>query len=384
VFLPVYHSAMVIAVNTRLLLKNKLEGIGWFSHEVLQRITRQHPEHQFVFCFDRPFNDQFVYAENVIPIVLSPQARHPWLWYYWFEFAIPKALKKYKADIFFSPESYASLKPPVKQVITFHDLSLLHYPGQTKASHAKYAARYFPRFAKKANRIITVSAYTKNDIANTMGINPDIIDVAYNGANTVYSPLETAEKETVLKKYSEGRSYFLYVGALHPRKNIANLLKAFDRFRLSATENYQLLLTGRKAWMTADIDTVYSNMKYKDDVRFLGYRPVEELRELYGAATALVYVSFFEGFGIPILEAMQCGVPVITSDVSSMPEVAGEAGYLVDPENIQQISDGMKAISENVGLRQKMIEKGLEHCKKFSWDITADNVWQSLSKVMNS
>jgi glycosyltransferase involved in cell wall biosynthesis len=375
---------MVIAVNTRLLLSNKLEGIGWFSHEVLQRITRQHPEHQFVFCFDRPFDKQFVYADNVHPIVLNPPARHPWLWYYWFEFALPKALKKHSAQVLFSPESYASLKTNVKQIVTFHDLSLLHFPKQTKKSHAKYAARYFPKFAQKAERIITVSEYSKNDIVNMFGVKPEIIDVVYNGANEVYSPLSQDEKVKALQKNTGGKPYFLYVGALHPRKNIANLLQAFDRFRQSGKEEHQLLLTGRKAWMTKEIDTVYSNMKCKDDVCFLGYRPVDELRQLYGAATALVYVSFFEGFGIPILEAMQCGVPVITSDVSSMPEVAGDAGYLVDPENILQISEAMQSISGDDQLRQTLIEKGFGQCRKFSWDKTAEMVWQSLSKAVNS
>ena len=167
---------MIIAVNTRLLIHGKLEGIGWFTFETLSRITRDHPEHQFLFVFDRPFSPEFIFSGNVTPIVLSPPTRHPVLWYIWFELQIPRILKKYKADLFFSPDGYLSLQTKVRQLAAIHDINFAHRPKDLPWLKAKYYNYFFPLFARKAQRIVTVSSFSKEDIHKTYHIGNDKID----------------------------------------------------------------------------------------------------------------------------------------------------------------------------------------------------------------
>ena len=209
---------MRIAVNTRLLQKGKLEGIGWFTFETLQRITRENPEHEFVFIFDRPFNPDYIFAKNVSAVVVGPQARHPFLFYIWFDFVIPRVLKKYKADIFVSPDGYLSRRTKVPQLAVIHDINFVHRPEDLPWLIAKYYNYFFPRFARIAKRIATVSFYSKEDITRSFKIDYDKIDVVYDGINQIFEPLLEKEKTKIRKKYTDGCEYFLFVGALHPRK----------------------------------------------------------------------------------------------------------------------------------------------------------------------
>jgi glycosyltransferase involved in cell wall biosynthesis len=199
---------MLIAVNARLLQKGKLEGIGWFTHEMLSRITRNHPEHQFLFLFDRPYADEFIFSENVTPLVISPPTRHPVLWYVWFEWMIPRVLKKYNADLFLSPDGYLSLSSNVKQLAVIHDINFAHRPQDLPWLMAKYYNFFFPKFAKRACRIATVSKYSKTDISQSYGISSDLIDVVYNGVNERYQPTSEEEKERTRQKNYEWKPVF--------------------------------------------------------------------------------------------------------------------------------------------------------------------------------
>jgi glycosyltransferase involved in cell wall biosynthesis len=366
---------MRIAVNTRLLLKGKLEGIGWFTYQTLEHIVRQHPEHEFIFFFDRPYDPQFVFAPNVTPVVVHPQARHPILFYLWFEWSIPFMLRKYKIDLFLSTDGYMSLSTRVPTCLVIHDLAFEHYPEHFVLSHKLYWRHYSPLFAKKAKRIATVSTFSKNDISTHYGIDPANIDVVYNGAHEEYRPFSSEEKEAVRQKYSEGCEYFVFAGALHPRKNIVNLLKAFVSFKKRQPTNMKLVIVGRPAWKYEEVEEMRLSMPFKNDVKWVGYMNVDELSQVIGAAYALVYASLFEGFGIPILEALQCNVPAIVSNTSSMPEVAGEAALLVDPTSPEDIAQKMHMLYKDEALRAKLISKAHVQVAKFNWQSSADKLW---------
>ena len=375
---------MIIAVNTRLLLHGKLEGIGWFSYETLSRITRNHPEHQFLFIFDRPFSPEFIFSGNVTPIVLSPPTRHPILWYIWFELQIPRILKRYKADLFFSPDGYLSLSTSVKQLAAIHDINFVHRPKDLPWLKAKYYNHFFPLFARKAQRIVTVSSYSKEDIHQTYHIENEKIDVIYNGANTLYTPTSDNERQAAKASYSEGKDYFLFIGSLHPRKNIAGLLLAFDVFRTSVESDIKLLIVGESMFKTRDIELTYEGMRHKKDVIFTGRLGNEALHQVLGASLALTFVPFFEGFGIPVIEAMSAGVPVICSNTTSLPEVGGNAVLYADPSDIGQIKDAMIQLYQDKQLRDSLIEKGFRQKEKFSWDKTAELLWGSIQNCANS
>jgi glycosyltransferase involved in cell wall biosynthesis len=373
-----------IAVNTRLLLKNKLEGIGWFSYENLKRITTQHTEHQFYFIFDRPFDESFIFSSNITPLVVSPQARHPILYYLWFEKSIPKILKKIEPDLFFSPDGYLSLSTPVKSMQVIHDLNFEHYPADLPYPERTFYRHYFPLYAQKACRIATVSEFSKKDIIEQYNVSGDKIDVVYNGANERYTALPDSEKFLVRAKYTGGIPYFVFVGALHPRKNLANLFRAFDLFREKSGINMKLLIIGQKKWWTNQIKEAFEGMKHNIDVDFCGRLEPVELNRVIAAATAMTYVSYFEGFGIPILEAYYCETPVITSNITSMPEVAGGAAILVDPFSPESICDGMIKIATDPALANRLNEKARLRRKDFNWQKTSELLWSSIEKALDS
>jgi glycosyltransferase involved in cell wall biosynthesis len=373
---------LVIAVNTRLFLKDRLEGIGWFSYESLKRITTQHPEHKFIFLFDRPYSEEFIFSSNVEPVVVFPPTRHPVLWYLWFEWALPPVLKKYKPDLFFSPDGWLSLSASCKSMNVMHDLNYIHYPQFIPAHVRAYYNFFFPRFAKKADRIATVSEFSKQDISKQYGIDPTIIDVVYNGANESFKPLSQQEQQLIRNEFTGGSPFFMFVGLLHPRKNLANLFYAFDKFKKSKPSDVKLLVVGEKKWWTADIREAYEGIQHKESVIFTGRMATEKLIKVVASSLAMTYVPFFEGFGIPILEAMKCDVPVITSNTTSMPEVSAGAAHIVDPHSIDSIADGMIKVYGDDEYRNSLIAKARIRRLDFSWDKTADKLWASMEKVL--
>ncbi len=359
-----------------------MEGIAVHADNVLKRITRAHPEHQFLFIFDRNYDEEFIYSNNITPIAIFPQARHPFLFYWWFEHSVARVLNNVKPDLFFSPDGFLSLRAKTCSLPVIHDINYEHYPEDVPPLVARYYKYYSPRFVNKGQRIVTVSEFSKKDIAQQYNVSPDKIDVVYNGADEAYKPLGADEKARIKQQYTGGKDYFLYVSALHPRKNVKRLLQAFDRVKEETKTDKKLVLVGPAYFKNSDMETMHKSMKFKDEVVFTGRLNVDELCKVSGAAFALVYVSYFEGFGIPIIEAMQCDTPVITSNVTSMPEVAGDAALLVDPFSVESIAKGMKDLLNDEALRQKLIEKGRLRCKFFSWDKTAELTWNSIEKTI--
>lgn len=374
---------MKIAVNTRLLLENKLEGIGWFTCETMQRITKNHPEHEFIFLFDRKYNDKYIFNSNITPLIIPPPTRHAIVYPIWFDMQLPRIFKKYKPDIYVSPDGYLSLKAELPQLAVFHDLNFEHDPKNIPFFARQHYKYYFKRFARKATRLATVSEYSKQDIVNTYNINTNKIDVVYDGANESFKPIDEKRKKRVRKKYSNDKPYFIYIGSLHPRKNIASLLKAFEKFKSTSPSDIKLIIVGDKMWGNYNIEKIYKAMHFKNDVAFLGRKPREELNDLLGSALALTFVSYFEGFGIPALEAMCCDVPVITSGVSSLPEVCGDAALYVAPSSIDSIHKAMETIRRDEKLRKKLIKKGQTQRAKFTWDNTAHKLWSSIEKCFS-
>lgn len=374
---------MNIAVNTRFLIKNKLEGIGWFTFETLKRITSNHPEHKFYFLFDRKPDPEFFFSSNVVPIVLPPQARHPILWYIWFEVSVSRFLRKNDIQLFLSTDGHMPLNIDIPSVVVIHDINFYHYPKAVPFFSRFYYNHYFPKFAKKANRIVTVSEYSKRDIADNFLINDNLIDVVYNGVNTIYSPVEDSLKLETKLKYTQGKPYFVFVGALSPRKNVGRLMKAFDIFNQRMDNEFSLVIVGERMFKTKDIARTYNSVKNKQSIVFTGRLQVEELRKVIGSSLAMAYVPYFEGFGIPMLEAMNCHVPLIASDKTSMPEVAGDAALFVDPFSVESIAEAMLRLANDGTLRENLIAKASERKKMFSWDSTSAKLFESLQTVIN-
>ena len=372
---------MRIAVNTRFLLHDYLEGYGYFLYETFRRITANHPEHEFIFIFDRPFDERFVFGKNVKAVVTGPPARHPLLWKLWYDLRVPAILKKYKADVFVSGDGFCSLTTKVPQCLVLHDLAFLHHPSFIPRSHLLFYKKYTPKFLEKAKTIATVSGFSKKDILANYKIEPGKIDVVFSAVRDIFHPANEEEKTAVKNKYTEGKEYFLYAGAIHPRKNLMNLLKAFSVFKKRQQTNMKLILTGRLAWKYGSFTESMKTYKYRTDVVMTGYVQEEELVKITGAAYGSIYPSLLEGFGVPVLEAMQCDVPVITSAHSAMQEIAKDAALYADPTSYADIADKMMLLYKDENLRKQLIEKGRQITRQYSWDKTADLVWMSIVKA---
>jgi len=375
---------MRIAVNTRFLLKNNREGMGRFVEETFRRIVLNHPEHEFIFFFDRPYEPEFIFAENITPVILQPPARHPILFIIWYELSVVWALKKYKADIFISPDNFCSIRTKVPTLLVIHDLSFHHFPEQVGRFPLWYYRYFTPKFVKKAQQIACVSQYTKNDVMKFYGVKFDKIDVCYSGVRDIFKPLNESEKENVKAKFTNGKNYFYYIGAVHPRKNVHRLIIAFDKFKEESGSDMKFLIAGRFAWQTGEVKSAYDASKHQDDIEFLGYVSDEDSPQLMGASHAVLFASQFEGFGVPIVEAANCEVPVITSNVSSMPEIASGAGILVNPQNVEEITMAMNKLVSDKLLYQQMVEKASANKSKFTWDFTAEVLWKSVLTIKKS
>lgn len=362
---------MRIAINTRFLLPHKMEGFGWYTYEMVKRLVLNHPEHTFLFFFDRNYDERFLFAENIEPIVLNPPARHPILFIWWFEIAVKRALKKHKADLFFSPDGYLSLGSSVKQIAVIHDLNFEHYPEDIPWSARIHYNYFFPKFAKKAHKIVTVSDYSKQDICKTYNISQEKVHAIWNGASEKFMPISVEEKQTIQQELTGGQPYFLFVGSLHPRKNVKRLLEAYQAYRKQHAD-LDLVIVGEPMWKQ---NTSY--LEYADNsIHFTGHLSLERLTKVMGAASIFVFVPYFEGFGIPLVEAMRCGTPIIAGNKTSLPEILGDAGILVDPFSVEEITQAMITLSTDVSLQQSLSAKGLERSQQFSWDKSAEKLWE--------
>jgi len=373
-----------IAVNTRLLLANKLDGIGYFTYKLLENMCKNHPQDEFIFFFDRPFDKEFIFSENVIPVVIPCQTRHPLLWRLYFQYLIPKYLKKYKADLFFSPDGFIPKNINIPIINTIHDLNYVHQPQYIEnPSHRRYLLKEFPVFARKSDLLITVSEFSKRDIIELYDIHHNKIEVVFNAANEAYYPLEEAEKTRYKNSLTQGRDYFYFVGSIHKRKNLGNLFKAFDLFKEETKSDVMLIIVGEKRDWEGELEGIFKKMKHKKDVILTGRLDAKEINKVSNSALALAFVSQFEGFGIPIVEAFAAGCPVITSNTTSMPEVAGDAAIYCDPFLVASIAEAMEKIYTQPSLINKLRDKGFEQNKKFSWEKSSERLWNSIEKTMN-
>jgi len=366
-----------VAINTRLLIQNKIDGIGRFAFETLKRITTTNPNVEFHFIFDRPFSSDFMFNNNITPHVLSPKTRHPIFWYIWFELQLPKLLKTINPNVFFSPDGFIPTNCPYPSVTTIHDLNFEHNPKYLKWTHSLFYRKFFKTYAENSDKIITVSNFSKEDIIKTYGISPEKIHVVYNGVSDDFKTVSNDRKIEIKNKYTNGVNFFVFIGSLHKRKNIKNLLLSFDNYKKN-NRKLKLVIIGEQKWLDRETEKIYKKMKFREEVVFLGRIGNMELAEILGSATALCLISFFEGFGLPIIEAMKCSVPVIASNTTCIPEIVENAGIIINPNNINAITDAMLQIEENDEMRKKLINQGAMRATCFNWEVSANKIWDIL------
>lgn len=355
-----------------------MEGVGWHAYEVIRRLVRDHPDVEFVFFFDGPAEETFIFASNVRPVSLLPPARHPLLYLAWFEWSLPRAMRRHGVDLYFSPEPFMSLRSPVPAVTTVHDIAFVHFPQYVRGLTNHYYHYFFPRYLEQAQRMVAVSEFTRQDVVRHYGIPEDKVLLGCNGCREVFRPLQEEEKKALRQKWTQGQPYFCYVGSIHPRKNVANLLRAFEHFKQRSGLPHRLVLAGRMGWQGGETERAYRENRFREHILLTGYQEERELARILASSVGLTYASRFEGFGVPLLEAMHSEVPILTSRVSSMPEVAGEAALLVEPESVEDIAEGLHRLATQPDLREQLVQAGRKQRQLYSWDRAAAVAAQAL------
>ena len=372
---------MIIAINARTLRAVPRDGIGWFTYEVIRGMVRNHPEHRFVLIGDRKPDPVPFEGTNVEYVTIPLRTVHPWLWHVWHEYLLPPVLKRIRADVFIAPDGMMPLRTNVPCIPVIHDLNHEHRPGDIPKGECRYYRRRFPLFAKNGARVATVSHFSAGDIAAKYRISPDKIDVVSNGVAEVFSPPLPGEADETREKYTGGRPFFLFVSNFSPRKNVEAIIRAFEIFRQQFGGDHVLLLAGRRLYLTREMDRHLGVSPYGNDILFTGSVTRDVLCRLYGAAEALTFVPWLEGFGIPVVEAQRCGTPCILSDGSSLPEVSGGAALCVSPADAGAIASAMARLITDGALRRRLSAEGHTNSLRYTWEKAAEEMWNSVIKA---
>ncbi len=359
---------MRIAINARLLLKNKLEGIGWHAYELISRMIKLLPEHQFILFYDRSDGIIVPEGKNVAVKTVRPVTRHPLLLWFWVDFSLKKAVIESGAEVFYSPEPIMPKELNIKKIITVHDISPKIMPYALPFSHRIYYHYILQRNIPTADHLITVSDFSKQEIVSHYGVNPNTISVIYNAARESFRPLTEMEKADIRNTYTGGERYFIYLGSINERKNTDTIIHAFDIYKSTNKSGQKLILAGKRMGKFDKVIHALADSDFKNDIIELGYVEDSLVVKLVASAEVLINLSEYEGFGMPLVEAMRSGVPVVASNKSCFPEIIKDAGILTDPQDKAQIA---KDIFTAVLHSSDLIEKGIKRSTQFNWDSSA-------------
>ena len=356
-------------------------GIGRYTRELVRALAELDQGHDYVLFAatggQRPADAGWPSSFQMRSAPLSDRA----LAILWHRLQLPLwvELVTGPVDIFHSPDF---VLPPVrraKTLVTVHDLSFIRYPQCADAGLRAYLNKVVPRSVHRADLVLADSQSTKDDLVELLGVKPARIEVVYPGVEERFHPIEDqAHLEGVRKQYNLPPRFILGLGTLQPRKNFVRLIEAFADLRSfdvaqdkSAICDLHLVIVGGKGWLYEDIFAAVEQLGLEEKVIFPGFVADEHLPALYNLADLFVFPSFYEGFGLPPLEALACGRPVITSDASSLPEVVGEAGLMVEATDTGALAEAMKRVLEDNALQEEMTARGLEQAKKFTWEKAA-------------
>ncbi len=359
---------MRVIVDIRPLLEPKRSGVGTYTAEIAKALVRRGAHDYALFA-----NGRTRVPEDVPPP--SPRVTHRFSRYpnrllnAAFAFLGAPAIERLAgpADVVYLPNlNFAATRLPL--VVTVHDLSFVRFPKFFSSKQRLWhAAVGTASLIRRARMVVAVSEHTRRDVIETFGVPEDAVAVAGPGVGPAYGPRPDDEKARVRAKYRLGRPFFLFLGAIEPRKNIVGLIDAYER----VDADLDLVIAGGKGWLYEDVFRRAAKSPKRDRIRFVGYVDETDKPALYSAAEALVYPSYYEGFGMPPLEAMACGTPVVASHVSSLGEVVGDAGLLVDPEDAEDIASAMRAVTGDRRLAAELRARGAERARRYTWDASA-------------
>ena len=356
---------MLIGIDASRAALQERTGTENYSLNLIRHLLALENDHRYRLYFNRPPTAELFPMTADLELRVMPFPR------LWTHVRLSWEMARQPPDVLFVPAHVLPLVHPRSSVVTVHDLGYLYYPGAHPLLDRLYLDLSTRYNARAASRVIAVSQATKDDLVEHCGIEPDKITVVYSGCDETMQPVEDeATIEKVKARYGIRGDYVLYVGTLQPRKNLGRLLEAYAMVRKQTKRGERpcLVIAGRKGWLYDQITQHVERLGLESEVILPGYVPQDDLPTLLSGARLFVFPSLYEGFGLPVLEAMACGTPVLCSNVSSLPEVAGRAALLIDPLDVASMAEAMNRLLQDEGLRARLVERGLRQVRQFSWD----------------
>jgi hypothetical protein len=357
-------------------------GIGRYTAELIKGLAQNDEENEYVVFLRKQAFDNFELPNERFKKILADFSHYS----LGEQIGFLKTINREKVDLMHFTHFNAPVFYKKPFVVTIHDLTLSFFPGKKMTSFIHRMAYHFviKRVTKKAKKIIAVSKHTKKDLIKALGVPENKIDVIYNGVSASFGGVEPTKRQDLMKKLGLSRPYFLYTGVWRDHKNIVGLIKAFAKLNEEMDGQYELVITGPHNPTYREVPDTINKLGMNDSIHLVGLVSEKDIYALYQNALAYVFPSFYEGFGLPPLEAMKCGTPTIVSNVSATPEVCGEGNALFfDPHNVDDIKDKMRLIIKDPTIRQRLIDRGHERVKFFSWEkMTASvlEIYKSFNK----
>ncbi|HEY52013.1 MAG TPA: glycosyltransferase family 4 protein [Caldilineae bacterium] len=354
-------------------------GLNTYSHQLLRHLPQRNSQFRWL-----AYVGDANYRARPGLSLRQPRfsTQRPFIRILWEQLFLPQAARRDRLSLLHGLAYAAPLLGHIPTVITVHDLSFLLFPEAFRPGNRLYLSQMTAQSCKRARRVIAVSQATANDLTQLLGIPRTKIDVVYNGVDSIYRPLPAAEVAAYRRQAGWPERFLLIVGTLEPRKNHLILLEAYARYRRSVRQPLPLLIGGGKGWGYDEIFERVERLGLEPHVHFLGYVPLPTLPWLYNAASLFVYPSRYEGFGLPLAEAMACGAPAITTSSSSLPEVAGDAALIVDPDDSDALAQALVDVLNDPDRQEAMHAAGLAHISRFNWAATAEATAKSYTRAL--
>jgi glycosyltransferase involved in cell wall biosynthesis len=356
---------MRVGIDARLVYYSQA-GIGQYIIHLVDGLAKVDSQSEYVLLQSRKDDTTILERPNFRRVSLWTPSHHRLERY-----ALNVELMRLGLDVLHSPDFIPPHRPTCKSVITVHDLAFLLYPHFLTKESARYYG-HIDEAVRWTDHIIAVSESTRRDTVQHLGVEENKITVVYEAANPIFRPIDRAQaQQQVRDQYGVNGPFILFVSTIEPRKNVPTLVQALWQLMECYKEDVHLVLAGGKGWLFEDAFAIVEELQMDDRVHFVGRVSSEDLLYLYNAAEMLAHPAFYEGFGLPPLEAMACGLPVIVSNVASLPEVVGDAGILIDPHDVDELTVAMWRVLNDSELNQEMKEKGLRQAGRFSWERAA-------------
>lgn len=354
-------------------------GPRTYAYNLIKAISTIDKENEYIILTDK--TEDLNGIDEIQKIRISFPS--PYTRIFWDHLQVPLYLKRYGVDLYHNTKNVLPLFTRTKSVVTIHDMAPFLFPQSFTAMQRAYLKFHFRHAAKKAKKVITVSERSRMDIINILGVNETKVVSITNGVSDGFCKINDTERlEAFRVKYRLSKNIILCVSTLQPRKNIDVAIRAFSQLKRQKKIPHQLVIVGRMGWLWKDTMRLVSELNLQGEVLFIGAVEDKELPLFYNLAEVFLNPSSYEGFGLTCLEAMACGTPVIATNVSSFPEVVGDAGILVSPRSVEELAQAVFDVLYNNSLRDELIKKGLERVKKFSWAQTAEKTLDVYKEVL--